>query len=68
LSTAASAAKPAAPAGGPTPAAPASPPRQYGNLKDQDRIFTNLYGEEDFGVDAAIKRVRPTPFALRCWL
>ena len=25
-------------------------------LKDQDRIFTNLYGYEDWGVDAAIRR------------
>ena len=25
-------------------------------LSDQDRIFTNLYGQEDFGIDAAMKR------------
>ena len=25
-------------------------------LADKDRIFTNLYGAEDFGIDAAIKR------------
>jgi hypothetical protein len=35
------------------------PPQQrvYGGLKDQDRIFTNLYGEQDWGIDGALKRV-----------
>jgi NADH dehydrogenase (ubiquinone) flavoprotein 1 len=28
----------------------------YGGLKDQDRIFTNLYGEFDWRVDSALKR------------
>ncbi|CAM9704162.1 unnamed protein product [Chrysoparadoxa australica] len=28
----------------------------YGGLKDQDRIFTNLYGEKDWRIDAAVKR------------
>ena len=28
----------------------------YGGLKDQDRIFTNLYGEYDWRIDGAIKR------------
>jgi len=30
--------------------------RVYGGLKDQDRIFTNLYGEEDWRLKAAMKR------------
>lgn len=30
--------------------------RSYGNLKDQDRIFTNLYKDEDPWIEAAIKR------------
>jgi len=30
--------------------------RQYGNLKDKDRIFTNLYGQNDFGINGALKR------------
>ncbi|CAM9624609.1 unnamed protein product [Ectocarpus sp. 6 AP-2014] len=32
------------------------PPRVYGGLKDQDRIFTNLYGEQDWRVGDALKR------------
>jgi hypothetical protein len=31
----------------------------YGGLKDADRIFTNIYGDHDWHIDAAIKRVRP---------
>ncbi|KAJ2672642.1 NADH dehydrogenase [ubiquinone] flavoprotein 1, mitochondrial, partial [Coemansia spiralis] len=30
--------------------------RKYGGLKDQDRIFTNLYGQHDFGLKGALKR------------
>lgn len=30
--------------------------RIYGGLKDQDRIFTNIYGEHDSGIDGAMKR------------
>lgn len=30
--------------------------RTYGGLKDQDRIFTNLYGEGDWRVNDAVKR------------
>jgi hypothetical protein len=30
--------------------------RVYGGLKDQDRIFTNLYGEQDWRIKAAEKR------------
>ncbi|KAG5186288.1 hypothetical protein JKP88DRAFT_214640 [Tribonema minus] len=39
-------------------AAPEAPPltRVYGGLKDQDRIFTNLYGEQDWRIKAAEKR------------
>jgi NADH dehydrogenase (ubiquinone) flavoprotein 1 len=36
-----------------------STPRTYGNLKDQDRIFTNLYARGDFrlnGADGALSR------------
>ena len=32
--------------------------RTYGNLKDSDRIFTNLYGEHDIFIKGALKRVR----------
>lgn len=48
-----------------TPAAPAAAgqttnipvqPKVYGGLKDQDRIFTNLYGEGDWRLKAAMKR------------
>ena len=28
----------------------------YGGLKDQDRIFTNIYGERDCFIDGAVKR------------
>lgn len=31
----------------------------YGNLKDQDRIFTNLYRDNDPYIDGALKRVIP---------
>ncbi|PVU85451.1 hypothetical protein BB560_007012 [Smittium megazygosporum] len=34
----------------------ASTPRKYGGLKDQDRIFTNLYGRHDFGLKGALSR------------
>ncbi|KAJ2465258.1 NADH dehydrogenase [ubiquinone] flavoprotein 1, mitochondrial, partial [Coemansia sp. RSA 2320] len=30
--------------------------RVYGGLKDQDRIFTNLYGQHDFGLKGALQR------------
>ena len=30
--------------------------RVYGGLKDQDRIFTNLYGEGDWRLPGAMKR------------
>ncbi|KAI8870614.1 NADH dehydrogenase flavoprotein 1 [Ramicandelaber brevisporus] len=35
---------------------PVSAPRSYGGLKDEDRIFTNLYGRHDFGLEGAKKR------------
>jgi NADH dehydrogenase (ubiquinone) flavoprotein 1 len=31
--------------------------RVYGGLKDQDRIFTNLYKDEDPFIEGALKRV-----------
>ncbi|CAM9562080.1 unnamed protein product [Ascophyllum nodosum] len=34
----------------------AEPARVYGGLKDQDRIFTNLYGEQDWRIGDALKR------------
>lgn len=30
--------------------------RSYGNLKDQDRIFTNVYNDGDAFIDGALKR------------
>ncbi|KAJ3282859.1 NADH dehydrogenase [ubiquinone] flavoprotein 1, mitochondrial [Borealophlyctis nickersoniae] len=35
---------------------PPKPKRSYGNLKDEDRIFTNLYGRHDFRLKGAMKR------------
>lgn len=31
--------------------------KTYGNLADEDRIFTNLYREYDVGIEGAMKRV-----------
>jgi hypothetical protein len=31
--------------------------RQYGGLKDYDRIFTNLYKDDNSFIDGALKRV-----------
>lgn len=31
--------------------------RSYGNLSDEDRIFTNLYGQRDYKLKGALKRV-----------
>jgi len=31
--------------------------RTYGGLKDQDRIFTNLYKDDDPFIDGALRRV-----------
>eukprot|EP00939_MAST-03C_sp_MAST-3C-sp1_P003073 g3073.t1 len=36
--------------------AAAEPTRVYGGLKDEDRIFTNLYGEQDWRLKDALKR------------
>ena len=33
------------------------PQRSYGNLKDEDRIFTNLYGRHDWKLKGALSRV-----------
>jgi NADH dehydrogenase (ubiquinone) flavoprotein 1 len=47
-----------------TPAAPQPgvPPKQtktkFGGLKDEDRIFTNLYGRHDYKLKGALARVR----------
>ena len=30
--------------------------RSYGNLSDQDRIFTNVYNDKDAFIDGAMKR------------
>ncbi|KAG0235355.1 NADH dehydrogenase flavoprotein subunit 1 [Actinomortierella wolfii] len=37
---------------------PATPPAKtsYGNLSDEDRIFTNIYGFHDFKLQGALKR------------
>jgi hypothetical protein len=32
-------------------------PRNYGNLSDKDRIFSNLYKDQDPFIEGAIKRV-----------
>ena len=32
------------------------PLRKYGNLSDQDRIFTNLYNDQSPWLDGALKR------------
>lgn len=42
-------------AAGPAPPPP-PPPRVHGGLKDQDRIFTNLYGKHDPFLKGAEKR------------
>ena len=34
----------------------AAPIRHYGGLRDQDRIFTNLYCDGDWGVEGALSR------------
>ena len=39
-----------------SPASPQTHTRHYGGLRDQDRIFTNIYGERDCFVDGALKR------------
>ncbi|MBP6030325.1 MAG: NADH-quinone oxidoreductase subunit NuoF [Sphingobium sp.] len=36
--------------------APAAPPAFTGPLDDKDRIFTNVHGFQDWGIDAAMKR------------
>ena len=54
----ASASAPSVPttAGASVPAQPQTHTRVYGGLKDQDRIFTNIYGERDCFIDGAVKR------------
>ncbi len=41
-----------------TPVPQPAAPRKHGNLKDQDRIFTNLYRDGDVFVEGALKRVK----------
>ena len=36
--------------------------RFYGNLKDSDRIFTNVYKDGDPYINGALKRVSPSSF------
>ena len=36
----------------------------FGNLKDQDRIFTNLYGDGDPYINGALKRVLKKKFII----
>lgn len=46
-----------APASARSLATVADPPvRRYGGLKDQDRIFTNLYSKHDHGLKGALSR------------
>jgi hypothetical protein len=44
-----------------TKAATGTHTRVYGGLKDQDRIFTNIYGEHDTGIKGAMARVSRPP-------
>ena len=36
--------------------------KTYGNLKDQDRIFTNVYKDTDPYISGALRRVTPSLF------
>jgi hypothetical protein len=36
--------------------------KTYGNLKDSDRIFTNVYKDSDPYISGALRRVTPPPF------
>ena len=36
--------------------------KTYGNLKDQDRIFTNVYKDSDPYISGALRRVSLFPF------
>lgn len=35
--------------------------KTYGNLKDSDRIFTNVYQDSDPYINGALRRVLPLP-------
>lgn len=37
----------------PAPAAPAAEKTSYGGLKDEDRIFQNIYGRHDLSIKAS---------------
>lgn len=41
-----------------SPAGTKPPERTYGNMKDEDRIFTNLYGRHDYRLKGALGRVQ----------
>jgi len=45
----------------------ANPVRRYGGLKDQDRIFTNLFCKEDFGCVLATTGPIGTVRDVGCW-
>jgi hypothetical protein len=36
-----------------------TPVRRYGGLKDQDRIFTNIYSRHDHGIKGAMVHILP---------
>lgn len=40
-----------------TAAAAVTARRTYGGLSDDDRIFQNIYGQRDWGLKGALKRV-----------
>ena len=49
------------------PAAPATERTTFGNLKDQDRIFQNIYGRHDISIKVcALTRAPPLAAAARC--
>uniref|UniRef100_A0A7S1TL01 NADH dehydrogenase [ubiquinone] flavoprotein 1, mitochondrial n=1 Tax=Erythrolobus australicus TaxID=1077150 RepID=A0A7S1TL01_9RHOD len=56
MASAAAAAPAAAPAAGKEQWRASAQERNYGGLKDSDRIFTNIYGEHDTGLKGAMKR------------
>jgi len=39
---------------------------KFGDLKDEDRIFTNLYGRHDWHLKGALQRVRHVHTAVSC--
>ena len=41
--------------------------KKHGGLKDQDRVFTNVYGDEDPFIEGALKRVISNFILLECF-